>query len=100
MCSRATRPRGAHQEVDHMSGTFTARQAGVMSLAAAALVLISQTSQLVFPLILPESFWIASQSFRMGGALIALFVLLLALTSLYVRQAPAIGRLGFIGYAL
>ena len=81
-----------------MTSPLTARQAGIASIIAATLMLISQISQLVFPLALPESFWIATQSLRMGLALGAMFALLVALTGLYARQAHATGRLGLIGY--
>jgi hypothetical protein len=81
-----------------MTSPFTARQAGVASIAAAGLILVSQVSQLVLPLTFPESFWIATQSLRMGLALVAMFVLLLALTGLYTMQTPAAGKLGLIGY--
>src|SRR5215210_2801953 len=81
-----------------MTSPFTARQAGAVSIAAAALILVSQVSQLLLPLAIPESFWIATQSVRMGLALLAMFALLLALTGLYVMQAPAAGKLGLVGY--
>lgn len=81
-----------------MSSPFTARFAGLASIAAAGLILISQVSQLVIPLVLTESFWIATQSLRMGLAIAAMFALLIALTSLYTRQARMAGRLGLIGY--
>jgi hypothetical protein len=81
-----------------MSTPFTARQAGLASLAAAGLILANQISQVVIPLILTESFWIATQSLRMGLALVAMFALLVALTGLYSRQAPAMGGLGLVGY--
>jgi hypothetical protein len=81
-----------------MGSPFTARQAGLASIAAAGLILVSQTSQLVMPLIVTESLWIATHSVRMGLALAAMFALLLALTGLYAAQAPGIGRLGLAGY--
>ena len=81
-----------------MSSPFTARQAGLASLGAAGLILVSQISQLLLPMTMPESFWIASQTVRMGLALVAMFALLLALTGLYSREAPAAGRLGLFGY--
>ena len=71
-----------------MTSPFTARQAGLVSIVAAGLIVVSQVSQLVFPLFLPESFWITTQSLRMGLALLAMFALLLALTGLYARQVP------------
>ncbi len=81
-----------------MTSPFTARQAGLASIVAAGLILVSQVTQLLLPLTLPESFWIATQSLRMGLALLAMFVLLLALTGLYARQVPAGGKLGLVGY--
>jgi hypothetical protein len=81
-----------------MSSPLTARQAGLASLGAAGLILVSQISQLLLPMTMPESFWIATQSLRMGLALVAMFALLLALTGLYSRESPAAGRLGLFGY--
>ena len=40
-------------------------------------------------MIMPESFWIATQSLRMGLALVAAFALLIALTGLYARRPTA-----------
>ena len=81
-----------------MTSPFTARQAGLASIVAAALILVSQISQLVLPLTMPESFWIATQSLRMGLAFLAMFALLLALTGLYATQVPEAARLGLVGY--
>ena len=81
-----------------MTSPFTARQAGLASIVAAGLILVSQVSRLVLPLTMPESFWIATQSLRIGLALLAMFALLLALTGLYSRQVPGGGRLGLVGY--
>jgi len=81
-----------------MASPFTARQAGLASITAAVLILVSQISQVLLPLTMPESFWIATQSLRMGLALAAMFALLIALTGLYASQAPATGKLGLVGY--
>jgi hypothetical protein len=81
-----------------MSSPFTARQAGIASLVAAGLIIVSQVSQLLLPLMISESFWNATQSLRLGLALVAMFALLVALTGLYARQAPAAGKLGLVGY--
>ena len=81
-----------------MSSPFTARQAGLVSIAAAGLILVSQISQLIIPMILTESFWIATQSLRMGLALVAMYALLLALTGLFAREAAAAGKLGLVAY--
>ncbi len=81
-----------------MTSPLTARQAGIACIMAAILMLISQLSQVVLPLAFPESFWIATQSLRMGLALAAMFALTVALTGLHARQAHATGRLGLVGY--
>jgi hypothetical protein len=81
-----------------MTSPFTARQAAIAGIAAAALILVSQVSQVVLPMTVPESFWNATQTVRLGLALVALFVLLLALTGFHARQASAAGRLGLLGY--
>jgi hypothetical protein len=81
-----------------MASPFTARQTGLISLAAAGLILVSQAWQLVLPLTMPESFWVATQTLRLGLALVAMFVLLIALTGLYAQHAAAMGRIGLVGY--
>jgi len=83
-----------------MSSPFTTRQAGLATIAAAALILVSQMSQVIFPLILPESFWIATQTLRMGLAFAAMFALLVALTGLHARQSAKTGMLGLVGYLI
>jgi hypothetical protein len=81
-----------------MDSPFTARQTGFICVTAAGLILVSQVSQLVLPMTMPESFWVATQSLRMGLALLAMFVLLIALTGLYTRNGAAMGRIGLVGY--
>jgi hypothetical protein len=81
-----------------MASPFTARQAGIASLVAAALILVSQVSQLVLPMVISESFWIATQTLRLGLSLVAMFALLIALTGIYAQQASATGKLGLVGY--
>jgi len=81
-----------------MASPFTARQAGIASLVAAALILVSQVSQLVLPMVISESFWIATQTLRVGLSLVAMFALLIALTGIYAQQASATGKLGLVGY--
>jgi len=81
-----------------MASPFTVRQAGIASLVAAALILVSQVSQLVLPMVISESFWIATQTLRVGLSLVAMFALLIALTGIYAQQAPATGKLGLVGY--
>jgi hypothetical protein len=81
-----------------MASPFTTRQAARAGIAAAALILLSQLLQVVGPMIVSESFWFATQSVRYGLALVAMFVLLIALTGLYARQTPETANLGLIGY--
>ena len=83
-----------------MTSPFSARQAGLTSLAAALLILVSQGFQLLLPMTMPESFWIATQSLRMGLALVAMVVLLLALVGLHARQAAAAGSLGTAAFVI
>lgn len=83
-----------------MSSPLTARQAAIAGIAAAALIIVSQVLQLVLPMTVSESFWNATQMFRMSLALFAMFALLLALTGLHSRQASAAGRLGLVGYVV
>jgi hypothetical protein len=81
-----------------MTSPFTARQAAITGMVAAALILVSQLVHLALPLTVSESFWNATQTIRLGLALVAMFVLLLALTGFHARQASASGRLGLVGY--
>ena len=81
-----------------MTHPFSVRQAGVASLAAAVLILGSQISQLVIPMVLTESFWIATQTLRMGLALAAMFALLVAIAALYSSGVAGVGRLGLVAY--
>jgi hypothetical protein len=81
-----------------MSSPSIARQAGLLSIVAAVLILVSQVSQLIIPMAMPESFWIATHTLRMGFALVAMFALLLALIGLYSRQESVVGRIGLVGY--
>jgi hypothetical protein len=81
-----------------MSGLFSGRGVGLASITAGGLILINQLSQLILPLTISESSWDATQSLRFGLALVAMFILLLALTGLYWGQAHVIGGLGLVGY--
>lgn len=81
-----------------MTSPFTVRQAALASIAASGLIMFSQLSQLLLPLVISESFWIATQTLRMGLALAAMFALLLALTGLFARQVPESGKLGLVAY--
>lgn len=78
-----------------MSTSPITRWAGLISLAAAALILTSQ--------LLNEALYLthhddAATTLKYALALLAQYVLLLALTGLYTRQAPAVGTLGLVGY--
>ena len=76
------------------------RLAGLAAIAAATLMLVHQISQLVFAFTMTREMAVATHSVRKGLALIAMYVLLIALTGLYARQATAAGRLGLVGYLL
>lgn len=81
-----------------MSDLFSGRGIGLASITAGGLILLSQLSQLILPLTISESSWDATHSLRLGLALVAMFVLLLALTGLYWGQAHVLGKLGLVGY--
>jgi hypothetical protein len=80
--------------------TISARHAGIAGMVAAALILATQAVQLGLPLTMPESFWIATQTLRMGLAIAAMFALVVALAAMYARFAPSMGRNGLLGYLL
>ena len=71
------------------------RWAGPISLAAAALILTSQLLNEALHLTHHDD---AATTLKYALALLAQYVLLLALTGLYPRQATAVGTLGLVGY--
>ena len=82
-----------------MTSPFTVRQAALAAhRCERAHHVQPASSQLLLPLVISESFWIATQTLRMGLALAAMFALLLALTGLFARQVPESGKLGLVAY--
>jgi hypothetical protein len=75
------------------------RRAGMLSLTAAVLIVLSQVMRLgVVRLLGPD--WVTTPSYTVtySIALLGMAALLLALTAIYTRESAALGRLGLIGY--
>jgi hypothetical protein len=83
-----------------MPTLFSRRAAGLASITASGLILLYQLSQIILVWTVSESFFNATQSIRFGLALIAMYVLLLALTALYWMEANLVGGLGLVGYLI
>jgi hypothetical protein len=74
-------------------------RAGVLSLTAAVLIVLSQIMRLgVGRLVGPDWVTTAAYTVTYSIALLGMGALLLALTAIYTREAAALGRLGLIGY--
>jgi hypothetical protein len=77
------------------------RRAGVLSLTAAVLIVLSQVMRLgVGRLLGPD--WVTTLAYTLtySLALLGMGALLLALTAIYTRESAALGRLGLIGYVI
>jgi hypothetical protein len=75
------------------------RWAGLLSVTAAVLVVLSQVVRLGVGLLLgPDSAATPAHTMTYALALLGTGTLLLALTAIYIRESPALGRLGLIGY--
>jgi hypothetical protein len=75
------------------------RRAGVLSLTAAVLIIVSQVMRLgVGRLLGPDWVTAAAYTVTYSIALLGMGALLLALTAIYARECDAVGRLGLIGY--
>jgi hypothetical protein len=83
-----------HEEVVLLTTLFSRRAAALLSITASGLILLYQLSQIILVLTVSEAFFNATQSLRFGLALIATYVLLLALTALYWLEANVVGGLG------
>jgi hypothetical protein len=83
-----------------MSTLFSRRAAGLSCITASALILLYQFAQIILVLTVSEPLFNATQSIRFGLALIAMYVLLLALTALYWMEADFVGGLGLVGYLI
>jgi hypothetical protein len=74
-------------------------RAGVLSLTAAVLIVLSQIMRLGVGRLLGAD-WVTTAAYTVtySIALLGMGALLLALTAIYTREAAALGRLGLIGY--
>ena len=75
------------------------RRAGMLSLTAAVLIVLSQVMRLVGGRLLGPD-WATTPAYTVTYtiALLGMAALLLALTAIYTRESAALGRLGLIGY--
>jgi hypothetical protein len=82
-----------------MTHSTVSRWAGMLSLPAAVLTVLSQVMRLGGGLLLGSD-WATSPAYTLtySLALLGMGTLLLALTGLYTRESAAVGRLGLIGY--
>ena len=84
-----------------MSLQVLSRLVGPVSVAAAALIILSQTLNLALGLALgAQSANSPVHTLKYGLALFALYTLILALTGIYLRQADGAGKLGLAGYLI
>jgi hypothetical protein len=82
-----------------MSIQSLSRLVGPVSIAASALIIVSQSVNLVLGLAIGvQSADSMVHTLKYGLALLAMYVLLLSLTGLYLRQAESAGKLGLAGY--
>jgi hypothetical protein len=74
-------------------------RAGVLSLTAAVLIVLSQIMRLGVGRLLGAD-WVTTAAYTVtySIALLGMGALLLALTAIYTREAAALGRLGLVGY--
>jgi hypothetical protein len=75
------------------------RRAGVLSVTAAVLIVLSQVMRLAGGWLLGPG-WVTTPAYTAvyALALLGMGALLLALTGLYTRESAALGRIGLIGY--
>jgi len=72
---------------------------GLLSLVAAALIVLSQVLRLGMGVILgSDSATTLAHTVTYGVALLGMFALILALTAVYASESAVLGRLGLIGY--
>jgi hypothetical protein len=84
-----------------MTLSAISRRAGLLSVTAAVIVVLSQVMRLAGgPLLGPG--WATTPAYTVtyAVALLGMGALLLALTALYTREFDALGRLGLIGYVI
>ena len=82
-----------------MAVSPVSRWAGVLSVTAAVLVVLSQVMRLGVGWVLgPAAPTTWAHTLTYALALLGMGTLLLALTAIYTHESPALGRLGMIGY--
>jgi hypothetical protein len=96
--TEATGPRFAARRRFAAPTSPITRSAGPISVAAAALVITSQILNLALGLFGSQSAATITHTVQFVLALLAQYMLLLALTALYARQSKAVGKLGLVGY--
>ena len=84
----------------HMPTPVATQWAGLLSVVAAALTILSQVLRLGIGLMLgSDSATTVAHTLTYSLALLGMFALILALTAVYASESAALGRLGLIGYA-
>jgi hypothetical protein len=76
------------------------RRAGMLSLTAAVLIVLSQVMRLFAGLLGSDAATTSAHTLTYSLALLGMGALLLALTAIYTCEAVALGRLGLIGYVI
>jgi hypothetical protein len=82
-----------------MAPSALSRRAGVVSLSAAVLIVLSQIMRLALSRLLGPD-WATTPAYTLTYtvALLGMGSLLLAVTAIYTRESAALGKIGLIGY--
>jgi hypothetical protein len=82
-----------------MAPSPLSRRAGVLSLSAAVLIVLSQIMRLALSRLLGPD-WATTPAYTLtySIALLGMGSLLLAVTAIYTRESAALGKVGLIGY--
>jgi hypothetical protein len=82
-----------------MAPSPLSRRAGVLSLSAAVLIVLSQIMRLALSRLLGPD-WATTSAYTLTYtvALLGMGSLLLAVTAIYARESAALGKIGLIGY--
>ena len=82
-----------------MAPSPISRRAGLLSVTAAVLIILSQIMRLALSRLLgPDWAMTAAYTLTYSIALLGMGSLLLAVTAIYTRESAALGKLGLIGY--
>ena len=83
----------------YMPTPVVTRRTGLLSVVAAALIVLSQILRLGIGFMLgSDSATTVAHTVTYSLALLGMFALILALTAIYASESSALGRLGLIGY--